>query len=43
VASCGEAHLCRDARDDPFFVPGLEGARSSMTVPLLLHDRVVAC
>lgn len=41
VASCGEAHLCRDARTDPYFVHGLEGARSSMTVPLLLHDRVV--
>jgi CheY-like chemotaxis protein len=41
VASSGEAYLCREAQDDHFYVPGLEGARSSMTVPLLLHDKVV--
>ncbi len=41
VASAGESHLCRDAAADPLFLAGLVGARSSMTVPLFLKDRVV--
>ena len=41
VASSGEAYLCADTDADPLYVPGLEGARSSITAPLLLHDRVV--
>lgn len=41
VASSGESHLCRDAQTDPLYLPGLVGARSSMTVPLLLQDRTV--
>jgi len=42
LASCGEAHLCRDARDDPFFYPPGGGAQQHDGA-LLLHDRVVAC
>jgi CheY-like chemotaxis protein len=41
VASTGESVLARDVSADPRYVPGLVGARSSMTVPLLLQDRTV--
>jgi len=41
VALEGEPYLCIDAAADPLYVAGLEGARSSMTAPLLLNDRVV--
>ena len=41
VAADGEPYLCVDALHDPLYVGGLEGARSSMTAPLLLHDKVV--
>ena len=41
VASTGESHLCRDTSKDPLYVPGLPGARSTMTVPLSLQDRTV--
>jgi CheY-like chemotaxis protein len=41
VAADGEPYLCVDAATDPLYVAGLEGGRSSMTVPLLLNDKVV--
>jgi CheY-like chemotaxis protein/GAF domain-containing protein len=41
VAADGEPYLCIDAATDPLYVAGLEGGRSSMTVPLLLNDKVV--
>ena len=41
VAADGEPYLCIDAATDPLYVPGLDGGRASMTVPLLLNDRVV--
>jgi hypothetical protein len=34
VAADGEPYLCVDAATDPLYVAGLEGGRSSMTVPL---------
>lgn len=41
VACCGEPYLCIDTEADPYYLPGLEGGRSSITAPLLLHDKVV--
>ena len=41
VAATGKAYVCRDAGSDERFIPGLAGARSSCTVPLRMHDRVI--
>jgi putative methionine-R-sulfoxide reductase with GAF domain len=41
VAATGETYVCRDAASDERFIPGLAGARSSCTVPLRMHDRVI--
>jgi len=41
VAATGQSYLCEDTREDPLYLPGLEGARSSLTVPLILHDEVI--
>jgi CheY-like chemotaxis protein/putative methionine-R-sulfoxide reductase with GAF domain len=41
VASTGQSYICLDAQSDELFLPGLVGARSSLTVPLLLHDQVI--
>ncbi|MCA9284405.1 MAG: response regulator, partial [Phycisphaerales bacterium] len=41
VATTGRSYICRDARSDPNYAEGLENAASALTVPLLLHDRVV--
>jgi len=41
VAARGRSYICPDAANDPRFVPGIEGAQSSLTVPLWLHDKVV--
>ncbi len=41
VASTGTSYICTDIREDPRYLPGLENARSSVTVPLRLHDKVI--
>ena len=41
VAARGESYICSNVPEDPLYVPGIEGARSSLTVPLTLHDEVV--
>ncbi len=41
VASTGESYIGRDLDNDPRYIAGLPGARSSLTVPLLLRDRVI--
>ncbi len=41
VASSGQSYLCDDTEHDPLYIPGFEGARSSMTVPLVLHEQVI--
>lgn len=41
VAASGESYLCEDTSEDPLYLPSFEGARSSMTVPLILHDEVI--
>jgi len=41
VAATGQSYLCEDTLEDDLYLPGFEGARSSMTVPLVLHDDVI--
>ena len=41
VAATGQSYLCNDTSSDPLFLPGLPGARSSLTVPLKLADRTI--
>jgi CheY-like chemotaxis protein/GAF domain-containing protein len=41
VAATGRSYICPDIRRDSRYVPGLSTARSSLTVPLRLHDRVI--
>jgi GAF domain-containing protein len=41
VASTGKSYLCEDTSKDPLYLEGFKGAKSSLTVPLLLHDQVI--
>ena len=41
VAATGESYICHDATTDEMYIPGLKGAKSSLTVPLRVHDRVI--
>ena len=41
VASTGKSYLCEDTGNDPLYLPGAPGARSSLTVPLILHDEIL--
>lgn len=41
VATTGEAYVCADAQRDPLYLRGLPNARSALTVPLRLQDRVI--
>ena len=41
VASTGKSYVCEHTTDDPLYIEGSEGARSSLTVPLMLHDQVI--
>lgn len=41
VAASGRSYICPDVTKDPRYIMGLHGARSSLTVPLMLHDEVV--
>jgi CheY-like chemotaxis protein len=41
VAATGRSYICPDVERDPRYVGGLEGAKSSLTVPLRLHDKVI--
>lgn len=41
VAATGRSYICPDVERDPRYVPGLDSARSSLTVPLRLHDKVI--
>jgi CheY-like chemotaxis protein len=41
VAATGRSYTCRDTTQDPRYLEGCKGAKSSMTVPLLLHDQVI--
>src|ERR1043166_3586549 len=41
VAATGRSYICHDTSKDPRYLQGLETARSSLTVPLRLHDKVI--
>ncbi len=41
VAASGRSYIAPDTTRDPRYLPGLDGAGSSLTVPLRLHDQVV--
>ncbi|MFL5340045.1 MAG: response regulator [Gemmataceae bacterium] len=41
VAATGKSYLCRDTLADSRYLRGAEGARSSMTVPLIVQDQVI--
>jgi len=41
VAATGKSYLSSDVTKDSRYLPGLEGARSSLTVPLRLQDQVI--
>jgi CheY-like chemotaxis protein len=41
VAASGQSYLCRDTTKDPMYLEAFKGARSSLTVPILLHDTVI--
>ena len=40
-ASSGKSYLCEDTTEDPFYLEGCKGSKSSLTVPLVLHDQVI--
>jgi CheY-like chemotaxis protein len=41
VAATGKSYLCPDTANDPLYIRGAEGARSSLTVPLIVQDQVI--
>lgn len=41
VAATRQSHLCGDTKTDPFYLSGAADARSSLTVPLIMHDEVL--
>ncbi len=41
VAATGQSYLCPDTASDPLYLEGAEGARSSLTVPLIDHGTVI--
>ncbi|NCX99864.1 MAG: GAF domain-containing protein, partial [Planctomycetia bacterium] len=41
VAATGRSYTCSDTTRDGLYLEGCKGAKSSMTVPLLLHDEVI--
>lgn len=41
VAATGKSYLCEDTALDPLYLPGAPGARSSLTVPLVMHDEIL--
>ncbi len=41
VASTGRSYICPDVKKDPRYLPGIDEAQSSLTVPLRLHDEIL--
>lgn len=41
VAATGKSYLCEDTSHDVRYLQGAENARSSLTVPLMLHDQIL--
>jgi len=41
VAATGRSYFCNDTTKDSRYLEGCKGAKSSLTVPLMLHDQVI--
>lgn len=41
VAATGKSYLCEDTTEDPLYLEGAQGAKSSLTVPLMWHEDVI--
>lgn len=41
VAATGRSYICHDAAQDPRYIQGLDAPGSSLTVPLLMNDKVI--
>ncbi len=41
VAATGRSYLCEDTSNDPLYIEGVVGAKSSLTVPLVRRDLVL--
>jgi CheY-like chemotaxis protein len=41
VAATGKSYLCEETTEDPLYISGARDAKSSLTVPLMLHDEVI--
>jgi len=41
VAASGKSYLCLDVRDDPRYIQGIETPGSALTVPLMMHDKLI--
>lgn len=41
VAATGRSYICHDTEKDPRYVTGMQHCKSSLTVPLRLHDQVI--
>jgi len=41
VAATGKSYFCNDTTEDPLYLEGCKGAKSSLTVPLMLHEQVI--
>ncbi|MBN2212537.1 MAG: response regulator [Sedimentisphaerales bacterium] len=41
VAATGRSYICNKPETDEHYLRGLDGARSSLTVPLRLHDHII--
>jgi CheY-like chemotaxis protein len=41
VASTGKSYICEDTATDPLYLEGCRGGRSSLTVPIKLHEEVI--
>lgn len=41
VAATGQSYLCEDTTTDPLYISGAADAKSSLTVPLVMHEEVL--
>jgi CheY-like chemotaxis protein len=41
VAATGKSYICEDTATDPLYLEGFLGGRSSLTVPIKLHEEVI--
>jgi len=41
VAATGKSYLCEDTTEDPLYIQGARGAKSSLTVPLVWNDQTI--